>query len=88
MFRSCPSGIISMQYAANTLLFLEKKLDNARNLKWLLSYFDQMSGMRINFHKCDMVPVNISTEESQEYARSLSCKLGRFPIKYLGAPLH
>jgi hypothetical protein len=89
MFRSfCPSGIISMQYANDTLLFLKKNLDNARNLKWLLTCFEQMYGMRINFHKCDMVPINISTEESQEYAQSLSCKLGSFPIKYLGAPLH
>jgi hypothetical protein len=89
MFRSfCPTGIVSMQYADDTLLFLNKSLDNARNLKWLLSCFEQMSGMRINFHKCDLVPINISVEESQEYAQSLSCKLGCFPIKYLGAPLH
>jgi hypothetical protein len=88
MFRSfCPIGIVSMQYADDTLLF-HKSLDNARNLKWLLSCFEQMSGMRINVHKCDLVLINISAEESQEYAQSLSCKLGSFPIKYLGAPLH
>jgi hypothetical protein len=89
MFRSfCPSGIISMQYADDTLLFLEKYSDNARNLKWLLSCFEQMSGMRINFHKCDLVPINVDVDDAQEYAQALSCKLGEFPLKYLGAPLH
>jgi hypothetical protein len=70
------------------LYFSLTNLDNARNLKWLLSCFEQMSGMRINFHKCDLVPINISIEESQVYAQSLSCKLGCFPVKYLGGPLH
>jgi hypothetical protein len=62
----------------NTLLFLEKDLDSARNLKWLLSCFEQMSGMRINFHKCDLVPINVDDDEAQMFAQTLSCKLGGF----------
>jgi hypothetical protein len=89
MFRSfCPSGIISMQYADDTLLFLESKMENIQNLKWLLSCFEQLSGMRINFHKCDLVPINVECEEAQLFSQTLSCKLGKFPMNYLGAPLH
>jgi hypothetical protein len=89
MFRSfCPSGIISMQYADDTLLFLESKMENVQNLKWLLSCFEQLSGMRINFHKCDLVPINVECEEAQLFSQTLSCKLGKFPMNYLGAPLH
>jgi hypothetical protein len=33
----CPSGVISMQYADDMLIFLEKKLESAMNLKWLLA---------------------------------------------------
>jgi hypothetical protein len=41
MFRSfCPSGIISMQYADDTLIFLEGKMESVRNLKWILSCFN------------------------------------------------
>ena len=29
----CPGGVISLQYADDTLLFLKKKLDKARNFK-------------------------------------------------------
>jgi hypothetical protein len=39
----------SVQYAYDTLLFLKNDLDTVVNLKWILSCFEQMSGMRINF---------------------------------------
>jgi hypothetical protein len=84
----CSSGVIRMQYVDDTLIFLEKKLESALNLKWLLACFEQMSGMRINFHKCDLVPINMEQEEAQTFAQTLSCRLGSFPMKYLGAPLH
>lgn len=83
-----PHGIISMQYVDDTFLFLENNLDSAKKLKWLLSYFEQMSGMRINFHKYDPVPINVSEEDSHLIAQALSCGLGSFPLKYLGFPLH
>jgi hypothetical protein len=52
-------GIISMQHADDTLLFLENNLSCAINLKWTLACFDHMSHMRINFHKCGLVPINV-----------------------------
>jgi hypothetical protein len=39
------------------------------NLKWLLSCFEQISGMMINFHKCNLVPINVEPEEEQIYAQ-------------------
>jgi hypothetical protein len=77
-----------MQYVDDTLLFLEKDLDFARNLKWLLSCLEQILGMSINFHKCDLVPINVDDEEAQMFAQTLCCKLGVFPLTYLGTPLH
>jgi hypothetical protein len=72
LFRSfCPFGIISMQYVDETLLFLESKMENVQNLKWLLSYFEQLSGMRINFHKCDLVPINVGSEKLNYFPRPL-----------------
>jgi hypothetical protein len=66
-----PTGIVSMQYADNTLLFLKNNLDNVVNLKWILSYFEQMFGMRVNFHKCDLIAINVEEEEAQTIAQSL-----------------
>jgi hypothetical protein len=42
----CAGGIISLQYADDTLLFLENNLDKARALKWMLTCFEQLSGLR------------------------------------------
>jgi hypothetical protein len=44
--------------------------------------------MRINFHKCDLVPINVESEEARLFSQTLSCRLGKFPMNYLGAPLH
>jgi hypothetical protein len=57
-----------MQYADGTLLFLYNKLASAMNLKWLLSYFEKILGMRINFHKCDLVPFNVDSNEARIFA--------------------
>jgi hypothetical protein len=50
--------------------------------------FEQISGMKINYHKSDMTPINLDEEEVQEYAKVFCCKIGGFPFKYLGILLH
>jgi hypothetical protein len=80
--------VISMQYADNTLLFLKNDLHSAINLKWLLSCFEQMSEMIINFHKCDLISIKVEEQDAHLVSQSLCCKLGKFPLKYLGVPLH
>jgi hypothetical protein len=48
-------GVISLQYADDTILFVDKNLEYAENLKWILTCFKHMPGimpgMRINYHK-------------------------------------
>ena len=81
-------GIISLKYADDTLLFLENNLEKACNLKWLLVCFEQMSGMKINYDKSDLLTVGLEEDQANEFARLFCCKKGEFPIKYLGVPLH
>jgi hypothetical protein len=76
-----PTGVICMQYEDGTLLFLKNDLENVVNLKWILSCFEQMPGMGINFHKCDLIAINVAEEEAQTVAQSLCCRLGQFPMK-------
>jgi hypothetical protein len=54
------------------------------NLKQLLSCFEQMSGMGINFHKCDIVPINMEQVEAHLCAQTLSCRLGNLPTEIFG----
>lgn len=58
------------------------------NLKGiLLLWFEQISGMRVNFLKSELIPMNLSEIEAHEISHLFSCPLGAFPIKYLGIPL-
>ncbi|XP_071676819.1 uncharacterized mitochondrial protein AtMg00310-like [Lolium perenne] len=46
-----------------------------------------MSGLRINFHKSEVMTVGVTQEEQQLVANMLNCKLGSFPFMYLGLPI-
>jgi retron-type reverse transcriptase len=54
-------GIV-VQYADDIILLIENNETYARNLKWILTCFELMSGMRINFYKSELVPINIESE--------------------------
>jgi hypothetical protein len=81
--------VTSLQYADDTILFFDNDPMYARNLKWILTCFEMMSGMRINYQKSELVPIIItSVEETQSFAEVFGCPVGTFPIKYLGIHLH
>lgn len=61
--------MISLQYADDTLLFLEDNLEKADNLKWLLLCFEQMTGMRINFDKSDLLTIGVEESRINEYSK-------------------
>ena len=60
----------------------------ARNLKLLLSAFEQMSGLKINFHKSELFCFGEAVEAAVDYADLFGCAHGQFPIKYLGILIH
>ena len=47
-----------------------------------------MSGMKINYDKSEMIPMNLEDYEEKCMQETLGCPVGAFPIKYLGIPLH
>jgi hypothetical protein len=83
-----PGGVLSLQYADDTLLFSSCDLTKIRNLKVVLMFFERVSGMRINFNKSDFIPINLSSEQCHEIAHILNCPIGHFPFRYLGVPIH
>lgn len=44
-------GLSILQYADNTILFMDHNLDQAKNMKLLLCVFEHLSGLKINFRK-------------------------------------
>lgn len=77
-----------LQYADDTILFMEHDLDNAKNLKLVLSTFEQLSGLKINFHKSELYCYGKAKDFNLEYASLFGCKTGCVPFKYLGIPMH
>ena len=47
-------GLSILQYADDTLLFMDRDLKKARNMKLLLCPFEQLLGLKINFHKSEI----------------------------------
>jgi hypothetical protein len=49
--------------------------------------FEEMSGLKINYHKSEMMVMGQPPEIMQRFADMLNCKLGEFPFVYLGLPI-
>jgi hypothetical protein len=71
-------GVISLQYADDTLLFLDNDKQGACHLKWIMTCFEYVSGMRINYHKSGMTSINLEEDEAQDFAKIFCCNYNRF----------
>jgi hypothetical protein len=80
-------GLSILQYADNTVLFMEHDLDNAKNLKLILSAFEHLSVLKINFHKSELFFCE-ALDHAHSYPELFGCNQGQFPIRYLGIPIH
>lgn len=74
------------QYTDDMLLFIDNSHRQAIIIKFLLECFESSLGLRINFHKSILVPINLTMEETTTLLESLQCKTQSFPINYLGLP--
>ena len=81
-------GLSILQYADDTILFMEHDLDKATNLKLILSAFEQLSGLKINFHKRKLFCFGKAQDAAAQHAEIFGCGQGQFTIMYLGIPIH
>jgi hypothetical protein len=81
-------GLSILQYADDTLIFLGHDLEKAKNLKLLLCAFEQLSGIKINFHKSEIFCFGQAKDMQQQYLILFGCHEGSLPFKYLGIPMH
>jgi hypothetical protein len=71
-------GLSILQYADDTTLFMEHDLEKARNMKLILLAFEQLSGLKINFHKSDFFCFGESNDDANLYAEFLAVVLASF----------
>jgi hypothetical protein len=63
-------------------------LEKAQNLKLILSAFEQLFGLKINFHESELFCFGEPINEVDAYASLFGCGKGQFPMRYLGIPIH
>jgi hypothetical protein len=80
-------GLSILQYADDTILLLDDDLEKAKNLKLVLSAFEKLSGLKINFHKSELFSFGDTKERVAEYVEMFGCKEGALPFRYLGIPM-
>jgi hypothetical protein len=81
-------GLSILQYADDTILFIDHDLSRARNLKLLLCAFENLSGLKINFHKSEVFCFGEAKDMQEEYPSIFGCQVGTYPFKYLGIQMH
>jgi hypothetical protein len=64
-------GLSILQYADDTILFMEHDIEKAQNLKLILASFEQLSGLKINFHKSELFFFS-EAQNDAKWARSVS----------------
>ena len=67
---------------------MEHDIEKARNLKLILSAFEQLLGLKINFHKSELFCFGEAQDDVALYVDLFGCGQGQFPIKYLGILIH
>ncbi|PNY15474.1 ribonuclease H [Trifolium pratense] len=80
-------SISHLQFADDTLIIGKKCWSNILAMKAILQLFELISGLRVNFHKSELIGINVSLSWLQDAAKSLNCKVGSLPTKYLGLPI-
>jgi hypothetical protein len=81
-------GVSILQYADDTILFMEHDLAKALNMKLILCLFEQLSGLKINFYKSEIFCFGKAKEDESDYKHLFGCEIGSLPFKYLGIPIH
>jgi hypothetical protein len=81
-------GLYILQYADDTIVFMEHDFEKARNLKLILSTFELLLSLKINFYKSGLFCFGESQNEVNAYADLFGCGKGQFPMRYLGIPIH
>ena len=81
-------GLSILQYADDTVIFMSHDVEKAVNMKLILSTFEQLSGLKINFHKSEIFCFGKAKEHEVFYSQLFGCGVGKFPFRYLGLPMH
>jgi hypothetical protein len=73
-------GISILQYADDTIIFMDHDLNNAQNMKLLLCAFEQALGLKIVFHKNELFCFGQAQEVVEQHTYLFVYQEGVFPL--------
>lgn len=76
-----------VQYADDTIMIMQGCEIQLLHLKEILHKFALSSGLKVNYHKSCLVPINICPEKASSLVSTFGCAVGSFPFTYLGLPI-
>jgi hypothetical protein len=76
-----------LQYADDTLIFMNGDATQLFFLKALLNSFAECTSLKVSYAKSMMVPININPDRFDIFAHTFGCSKGSLPFTYLGLPL-
>jgi hypothetical protein len=74
-----------IQYADDTLVVLPADPTKIAHLKHVLEVFAYSTGLKVNFGKSFLVPINVEESKWPSLTDVLGCHLGKLPFTYLSA---
>ena len=80
-------GVSILQYADDAVLFMKHDIAKARNMKLILCLFEQLSGLKINFHKSELFCFGKAKDEQDTYRQLFGCELGSLLSGHTNSPL-
>jgi hypothetical protein len=76
-------GYLIYNMLEDTIIFMEVDIQNITHVKFLLYCFENMFGLKINYHKNKVIVLGAYKEESAQIDDILNCREGKLPITYL-----
>jgi hypothetical protein len=76
-----------VQYADDNLIILPTDVIQLFTLKGLLRSFADSTGLRVNYTKSFLVPINVDERKALHLAQTIGCQVAAMSFTYLGLPL-
>jgi hypothetical protein len=84
---NCGQDFLIVQYADDTLLIMEACPKQLFFLKAVLNSYATSTGLRVNYNKSSLYPINVNPEKMEILSRTFNCQIRSMPFTYPGLPL-
>ena len=76
-------SVSHLLFVDDTILFCDADVEQILHIRLLLLSFQAVTGLKVNVHKCEMVPI-WEADDVHALANILGCRVGSLPMSYLG----